>query len=137
MKTLQVKDFLTPDVIKLKPSTTLSEAIVILKNSRVISLPVVNESNELVGFISEQDLIKPLLEGSYYCDGVVKVADFMQTDIVTVSSQQSIFDIAQNMNTNRPKSYPVIAEGKFIGMLYRMDVLSALNEHYLSCQLSQ
>ena len=74
------------------------------------------------------------LEGSYYCDGAVKVSDFMQTEPVTLTPNMNIFDIAQNMNSQRPKSYPVVEAGKFVGMLYRVDVLSALNQHYQSCQ---
>ena len=136
MKTLLVKDFLTPDVSKLEENTALSQAITLLKSAKVMALPVVNARNELTGFVSEQDLIKPLLEGSYYCDGAVKVSDIMQVDVMTVTPQMNIFDIAQNMNSQRPKSYPVVSAGKFVGMLYRMDVLSALNEHYLSCQLA-
>ncbi|WDE03791.1 CBS domain-containing protein [Thalassomonas viridans] len=134
MTTLLVKDFLTPDVVKLDEQTSLSQAIDLIQDAKVISLPVVNGQNELTGFVSEQDLLKPLLEGSYYCDGAVKVADFMQTDVVTVTPNMNIFDIAQSMNSQRPKSYPVVEGGKFVGMLYRRDVLSALNQHYQSCQ---
>ncbi|WDE00661.1 CBS domain-containing protein [Thalassomonas actiniarum] len=134
MTTLLVKDYLTPDVAKLDESTSLSQAIELLQDAKVISLPVVNGQNELIGFVSEQDLIKPLLEGSYYCDGAVKVGDFMQTELVTVTPNMNVFDIAQSMDNQRPKSYPVVEDGKFVGMLYRADVLSALNKHYQSCQ---
>lgn len=134
MTTLLVKDYLTPDVARLDEATSLSQAIELLQNAKVISLPVVNGQNELIGFVSEQDLIKPLLEGSYYCDGAVKVGDIMQTELVTVTPTMNIFDIALGMNSQRPKSYPVVEAGKFVGMLYRVDVLSALNKHYQSCQ---
>jgi len=134
MTSLLVKDFLTPDMVKLDESTPLSRAIELIQNAKVISLPVVNGQNEVIGFVSEQDLIKPLLEGSYYCDRAVTVGDFMQTEVVTVTPNMSIFDIAQSMNSQRPKSYPVVEAGKFVGMLYRADVLSALNKHYQACQ---
>ena len=77
------------------------------------------------------------MQNSYFCDGVVKVKQLMRTDVVTVSSDQNIIELADAMKTGKPKNYPVIEGGKVVGMISRGDVLKALYENYVFMQEHQ
>jgi CBS domain-containing protein len=53
-----VKDIMRTNPITVTPSTPTLEAIDLMRRHRVGSLPVIEESNRLVGIITERDLIR-------------------------------------------------------------------------------
>src|SRR4028119_547892 len=52
-----VADVMSHDVIVVQPETPLSEAIQIIADRRIGGLPVVDDAGQLVGVISETDLM--------------------------------------------------------------------------------
>lgn len=56
----KVQDILTKKVIAFRPDFSTLDAIKGFNQFRISSAPVVNESNEVVGFLSEGDSIKCL-----------------------------------------------------------------------------
>ena len=52
-----VADVMSHNPIVVRPETPLNEAIQILAEKRVSGLPVVNDAGELVGIVSETDLM--------------------------------------------------------------------------------
>ncbi|KPH62892.1 CBS domain-containing protein [Pseudoalteromonas porphyrae] len=134
MLNTKVKDFMQRKLPNITPETEMTTAISELQKLKLMGAPVFNEDKCLVGFISEQELLKPLMQNSYFCDGVVKVAQLMQTDVVTVSGDTNIIELAEQMKTGKPKNYPVVEGTTVIGMIGRSDILKALFDNYLSCQ---
>ncbi|KPH94414.1 hypothetical protein AMS58_11690 [Pseudoalteromonas porphyrae] len=134
MLNTKVKDFMQRKLPNITPETEMTTAISELQKFKLMGAPVFNEDKCLVGFISEQELLKPLMQNSYFCDGVVKVAQLMQTDVVTVSGDTNIIELAEQMKTGKPKNYPVVEGTTVIGMIGRSDILKALFDNYLSCQ---
>jgi predicted transcriptional regulator len=130
----KVKDFMQRKLPNITPETEMTTAISELQKFNLISAPVFDDKKCLVGFISEQELLEPLMQNSYFCDGVVKVKQLMQTDVVTVNSDSNIIELAQRMKTGQPKNYPVVEGTTVVGLIGRSDILKALFENYLSCQ---
>ncbi|MGO2076378.1 MAG: CBS domain-containing protein, partial [Pseudoalteromonas sp.] len=114
--------------------TEMTTAIAELQKFKLLGAPVFDDNKCLVGFISEQELLKPLMQNSYFCDGVVKVAQLMQTAVVTVNADTNILELAEQMKTGKPKNYPVVEGTTVIGMIGRSDILKAMYDNYLSCQ---
>ncbi|MGJ8485212.1 CBS domain-containing protein [Pseudoalteromonas sp. SYSU M81236] len=137
MLNTKVQDFMQRKLPHITPETEMTTAISELQKFKLLGAPVFDDNKSLVGFISEQELLQPLMQNSYFCDGVVKVKQLMRTDVVTVSSDQNIIELADSMQTGKPKNYPVIEDGKVVGMISRGDVLKALYENYVSCQEHQ
>ena len=133
MLNTKVQDFMQRKLPHITPETEMTTAISELQKFKLLGAPVFDDNKSLVGFISEQELLQPLMQNSYFCDGVVKVKQLMRTDVVTVSSDQNIIELADG----KPKNYPVIEDGKVVGMISRGDVLKALYENYVSCQEHQ
>ncbi|MEM1425917.1 MAG: CBS domain-containing protein, partial [Cyanobacteria bacterium P01_H01_bin.130] len=52
-----VADVMSRDPITVSPETSMKEAIQLLAKHRISGLPVLNDQQELVGIISETDLI--------------------------------------------------------------------------------
>ena len=59
---LDIPSIMTEDPITLEPEQTLGEALDLMIANRIGSLPVVNERNELVGIVTEFDLLRALAE---------------------------------------------------------------------------
>ena len=81
----------------VESGTVLSTVIEKLLESSVTGLPVINAQKELIGFVSEQDCISKLLTSSYYCGPESTVDEVMRTEVETLSPNQSIADVAQQM----------------------------------------
>ena len=126
MSSFKVKDYMMANAYAIKADTPLTVAVEHLSKSRLTGVPVVDADNHVVGFLSEQDCIKQLLEASYHRDGVVTVSSVMHSAVLTVSPEDNIVDLASRMITNKPKIYPVVEDDRLTGLITRGQVLRAL-----------
>lgn len=113
--------------------TSLIAVVELFAKHQISAVPVVNSSNEVIGFVSESDCMEALINGSYHCDKPAIVNDVMSKNIVSVSPQTSIFDVALRMSKDNVSVYPVIVEGKLVGIIYRRDVLQVLAKNHNQC----
>ncbi|MNF64588.1 inosine 5'-monophosphate dehydrogenase [compost metagenome] len=131
---LQVRDHMQRLTHTLSPQLGLAEALDRLHQAGLSGLPVLDERQQLIGFLSEQDCIPSLLTGSYHCDSRTRVEDLMSRAPLSVAPDDSILDLARQMTGSKPKIYPVLQQGKVIGIISRPLVLQALNRQMKSCQ---
>ena len=59
---LKLSDFMTKEVICLKDTDSIKQAVRVLSQQKFHSLPIVNNNDELVGIISSVDLLRYFLE---------------------------------------------------------------------------
>jgi CBS domain-containing protein len=102
------------------------DAVEVLLNAKVSGAAVVDSNNSIVGFVSEQDCITQMLNNSYYHVDTKKVSDVMSHDVVIVTPQTSILELAENMEKNKPRNFPVVLDNKLVGQISRHHILSAL-----------
>lgn len=145
-----VADVMSHDPIVVRPETPLNEAIQILAEKRISGLPVVNDAGELVGIVSETDLMwqeTGVTPPAYimFLDSVIflknpaqyerdlhkalgqTVGEVMSRDPVTVLSDKLLKDAAQLMHDRSVHRLPVVdATGKVIGILTRGDIVRAM-----------
>ncbi|WP_462156774.1 CBS domain-containing protein [Pseudoalteromonas sp. GB56] len=134
MFNLHVSDIFSRSFLSISPDLELTDAIEQLIKHKVIGAPVVDDSGVLIGYLSEQDCLHPLTTNSYFCDGRIQVKDVMSTEVLTCGLQDSLLDIAARMQRrHQPKRYPVIEQGKIVGMVERSQVLQALSQSYRRC----
>lgn len=126
MKSVKVRDHMLSKRHAISDQTTLTDAVRILKEIQLTGLPIVDDSNHVVGFLSEQDCIKQILESSYHWDEVVKVTKVMEPKVLSVAPGDSVVDVATRMLTDKPKIYPVIEDGLLVGVITRAKILRAL-----------
>ncbi|HEX5681920.1 MAG TPA: CBS and ACT domain-containing protein [Desulfobacterales bacterium] len=61
LKSLRVKDIMTQKVITIPPAYTIQDALMVIQNSRVGALPVVDDEGRLRGIISVRDLLRAFI----------------------------------------------------------------------------
>lgn len=58
---IKVKDIMTKDPISISPAYTIPDALLMIQNSKVGALPVVDDNNRLKGIISVRDLLRTFI----------------------------------------------------------------------------
>ena len=142
---MEAREVMTSPILTISPGASLRQAIEMMLEKRVSGLPVVNEIGQLVGIISEGDLLHRSELGtekhrSKWLDFLVgpgrsasdyvqshsrRVADVMTTDIVTVQETTPLEDLVKIMEKRRIKRVPVVRDGGVSGIVTRSDLLRA------------
>ncbi|MCG8614029.1 MAG: CBS domain-containing protein [Pseudomonadales bacterium] len=122
-----VRDHMKSAAYTFAPTTSVEEVVKILVKNKIIGAPVIDADKKLLGFITEQDCLKQMLNDSYYCEDRQNAEDIMRCDPLSVSPNDDIMKLAENMTQKLPKIYPVVEEGRVIGLITRHEVLKALS----------
>lgn len=150
-----VADVMTPNPITVSPQTPLKDAIQLLADHRVSGLPVIDKAGNLVGILSETDLmwqetgVEPppyitLLDSVIYLKNPAKysqevhkalgqtVQEVMTSEkIITIAPTQSLQEAAHLMHDKQVRRLPVIdAESQLVGILTRGDIVREMASHY-------
>jgi CBS domain-containing protein len=127
----QVRDVMSQPVT-LQSDATLAEAEERLETHGINALPVVDQDGLLVGLVSSLDLLKafdfpddtilPRFE-EIMCESIESV---MQRNVMTVCPRTPLNRVLQKLVETRNKSFPVLEDGRVVGVVAREDVMLAL-----------
>jgi len=145
----KVQDIMTKDPVVISPQARITDAAGVLLEHKFNGLPVVDDRGQLLGIISQDDLIfqqKKIPVPSFFTvlDGTISlfsekkiqqeiekiaattVAEAMTPDPVTITPETSLEDIATLMVKNSIHTLPVLDKGKLVGIIGKEDVLRTL-----------
>lgn len=149
-----VADVMTPNPVTVGPTTLLKEAIQLMADRHIGGLPVIDETQQLVGILSESDLMWQatgvdmpayimlldsviyLKNPNQYTQEIHKalgqlVRDVMTARVVTISPQKSLREAAHLMHEKRIRRLPVVDnQGQVVGMLTRGDIVREMAQAY-------
>jgi len=86
-------------------------------------MPVVNEDNVMVGFITEYDFLSPLAGENFR----FPVRNAMTKKVITITPNTTIKDASRIMIANKLRRLPVITEGTIVGMLRAHEILKFIS----------
>ena len=121
-----VRDIMSRDCYRVSPETSITTLAQGLALHRLPGAPVVDKTDRLIGFISEQDVIGKVLDSIYNDGEAPLVKELMQESVLSVTPTKSITDLAQEMLGAKPKIYPVVEQNRLVGIVTRRDILIAL-----------
>ncbi|WP_179351091.1 CBS domain-containing protein [Winogradskyella vidalii] len=124
---LKVKDYMSTKLVTFTPDQSVQEVVECLIRHKISGGPVVNSNNELVGIISEGDCLKQLSESRYYNmplehDNVEKR---MARNVEIIDGNLDIFDAANKFLQSKRRRFPIVENGKLIGLISQKDILKA------------
>ena len=122
---ITVSDYMSRKLVTFTPSQNVME--VILVKHKISGGPVVNDQNELVGIISEGDCIKQISDSRYHnlpMDDAT-VEKHMVRDVETIDGNMNIFDAANQFLSAKRRRFPIVEEGKLVGLISQKDILKA------------
>ena len=138
-----VRDIMTSDVISVGPSTSYKDVVELLVQSAVSGLPVVDDSGQVVGIVTEADLTSKEAYGGHRPRALALLADIlsarehhwatkaagwtaadvMSRDVVVCAPDEETRVVARRMLQHGVKRVPVVESGVLVGMVSRRDVL--------------
>lgn len=146
MTHLTARDLMTPDVVSVPPETPVLAVARLLSERSISAVPVLGTSGEVLGVVTEADLIrrlagqedaKPGWFSSLFVDAVVEAERFAKTHgvhardimteaVVTVGEADTAASIAHLMEDRNIRRVFVVTEGRLRGIVSRADLLRAL-----------
>jgi len=110
------------DVVTVAPQQTVERVVKVLAENRIGAVPVINKEGQLIGIISERDIIRGMAE---HGNAVLRhPADQLMTrDVKTCSSEDQLVDIMEVMTLQRIRHLPVIQNGALHGIISIGDVV--------------
>ena len=120
----KAKDIMTRPVVTAQPDMPIYDAIRLLTNRNITGLPVVDEDLNLVGVLSEKDVLKTLYDTNDSPE--LTVADFMSTETVTFDLDANIVDLCDCLIGNVFRRVPITENGKLVGIASRKDIIQTI-----------
>ena len=118
------------NITTFRPEQSVLEVINTLIKKKISGSPVVNKNYELVGIISEGDCMKQISSSRYHNHPMqdMKVEEHMITEVETIDGDMNVFDAADKFLTARRRRFPIVENGKLVGLISQKDVLKAALE---------
>jgi len=131
-----VKERMTRHPVTVLLSTSLHDALQVMKDEHVRRLPVVDTKGKLVGIVSEKALLyaspSPATSLSVYelnyLVSKITIDELMTRDVVTVDDDCPLEEAARIMADNQISGLPVMRGGALVGMITESDLFKVFLE---------
>ena len=143
---MRAHQIMTRNVITVGPDCSILDAANLMLRNHVSGLPVLDESGELVGIVSEGDFLRRSEIGTqrkrpswlqfftstgHLADEFVnergrKIEDVMTRDPVTVDEETPLDEMVSLMQRKGIKRLPVLRDRKLVGIVTRANLLQAV-----------
>jgi CBS domain-containing protein len=142
-----VREIMTTDVITVRRDASVNEMAKLMHERDISGIPVVDESNHVVGIITELDMIVrntrlelpafiqvldlariPLESPGRYRDRLrhmlgAHASDIMTEQVATIGPDAEVEDLAELMVKRRLNPVPVVENGVLVGIVSRADLI--------------
>ena len=112
------------DVATVAPDATLADATAALRDRGVGALVVTPDGDEMVGIISERDVVRALAAHGASTLGR-SVASAMTDEVITCDPTDTVEEVMAMMTARRVRHVPVCIEGRLGGIVSIGDVVKA------------
>ena len=146
---LTAKDIMTKNVTTVRAATTIEELARILMEHKISGVPVVDDNENLIGIVTENDLISRdkrlhiptvmrlfdsfiMLESPGRIEKEIKrmtaitVNDIYTKEVVTVTEGTPVQDIATIMSEKKVHLIPVVEGKKILGIIGKIDLIKGI-----------
>ena len=122
----RVRDYMTTDLVTVLPQTDITQVVQTLIVNDISGVLVVSDSQELLGILTERDCLATASSAGYYDELGGPASNFMSAPVETVTPDESLINVAIRMTDSPYRRFPVLENGKLVGLISRRDVLRAL-----------
>jgi CBS domain-containing protein len=146
MADMKAADVMVSTVVTVGPECSVQDLAETLLENRISAVPVVSNGGDLVGIVSEGDLVRrtemdterrrsrwlALLIGAqplgaeFVKPNACRVADVMTRDVIVATPDTPLRHIAALLEKNGIKRVPIVSSGKLVGIVSRANLVQAL-----------
>lgn len=122
------RNLMTDRVLAVAPATTLVEIARALVSAHHGGVPVIDDQERVIGFVSESDLLDAVLRG----DPATTTADaIMSHPVLVVDEFTPTDEVMSLLKDGKVRHLPVVRSEKLVGIITPHDVLEFCVEHVL------
>ena len=105
------------------PDSTVSEIADMMDLQDIGAVPIINENNQLIGVVSERDIVRKLVKNGRDSD-LVTAKDIMTSKVITVTKKTSKIDALKLMQSNKIRHLPIVDDSqKLINFISHRDIV--------------
>jgi acetoin utilization protein AcuB len=131
-----VRERMSPNPVTIDAQSTITEALRVMRENQVRRLPVLDEQGDLIGIVSEKDLLyaspSPATSLSIYemhdLLSRLKVSELMTTELITVTPGTLLEEAARVMADNKIGGLPVVEGRRLVGIITETDIFKVFLE---------
>ena len=121
---MQVESYMSRAPVTIRDDSVYWKAFDIMQEKDLHHIPVVDESNAVVGILARRDL---QIAAQHFKEVPMDVAEVMHSPVVTISPGEPLSEAARKMIDQRIGGLPVMdSDGEMVGILTETDLLRAL-----------
>lgn len=131
---LTVRDIMLHRTERLPPEAPVREAVDLMVRRRIHALPVVGEKGEVLGMVTDRDIMRALMplprlddaEEHQTIPGNLSVRDIMSRSVLCVSEELGLSEAATMMVNKDIEQLPVVSGGALTGVITRAEIIRRL-----------
>jgi CBS domain-containing protein len=141
---MKVRELMTTEVVSVTPETPLRKAAAVLAESKISGMPVVDAADNVVGVLSEGDIVVRAGGSEKSKHGLLgwlldpdlgleekmtaeNVGDAMSAPAVVIAPTRPVYEAARLMVHENVNRLPVVEGDALVGILTRADVVRAFS----------
>jgi CBS domain-containing protein len=127
---IKAKNIMTKEIITVGKDTPIYEAVELMAKNDITGIPVVDEEINLVGILTEKDVLRLFYAHGHEKDKPVEY--FMSKPAVSFEEGANLRDICDCLMSKNFRRVPVTSKGKVVGIVSRADIIEYLLQVRLS-----
>jgi CBS domain-containing protein len=116
------------NLVTIRPSNLIRDALAMLAQYDIGALVVTNDANELVGILSERDIVRRAVVVDDIM--ILNVGEVMTKNVVVGVPQDELMNVAHTMTERRFRHLPIVEGKRVLGIVSIGDVLKAQRDAY-------
>ena len=122
------KDLMNTDVVTIREDASVSHLCDVMQAAHANGLPVLNGEGELVGVVTEDDILYGTM-GVFDKNGsAILVRDIMTSPAVCATEDTDVVELSRMLSGMRIHRIPILVEGRVTGVVTALDVVRAVAE---------
>ena len=146
---LTAGEIMTKNVVTVKKETTIRELAELFTGRRISSAPVVDDQGELIGIVTETDLVEQdkslhiptvisIFDWVIYLESGKKfekelkkmtgqtVGDIYSREVETIAPSTPVSVVADIMSSKKIHAIPVAVDNRVVGIIARIDMIRSM-----------
>ena len=146
---LTVGEIMTKNVVTVKKETTIRELAELFTSRRISSAPVVDDQDELIGIVTETDLVEQdkslhiptvisIFDWVIYLESGKKfekelkkmtgqtVGDIYSREVEVIAPSTPVSVVADIMSSKKIHAIPVVIDNRVVGIVARIDMIRSM-----------